>query len=312
MKKLLSIILMISLPKTTVQTGEEAVNQGENIDNVCLTDKNFTKENKSVIGTQLMDFYFEETGESIENENSEDLKKIDFRGGNTLTVKKVELFRSDFDSNGLYEELTNLQMLNNTEGFSNFFGCSYSKTQKIIKNQVCFEKYKIHILTENFETNLQKSGSDFKNSLKKSERLTHYKSLFSTINTLHTNSFAHQNIKPSTISPRGEITAKNDFSLTFTNFKFMRKFGTPLDGGTKIFQPPSFSSDFSQSTFQRDIFAILLTIVCLEYGQEFVVVDSRCYADKGYDTACFGDLLDLVYLGFLKREKGHQKGGLSV
>ena len=267
MIKLLSIMLMISLPKTTVQSGKD---KSYLIDEVCNTHKNYSNLNKDMMGNKQIT-YFYDSGEPKEDVSYGEAKKITMNDGKILIAKKVEVQETEFRAGSIVlEEIINLQSVNSIkEGFLTYYGCAYSKFQKMTGS---FFFYTIYIITENIETDLLESASLFKESLKKSERLTHYKNLFSNIKILHSYSYALLDIKPKNITPTAQITPENDFSLKFTEFSIMRKFETVVQSGSKEFLAPSFFAGNFKSSFQRDIFSLLLTIAGLEYGMSLLLL----------------------------------------
>ena len=288
MIKLLSIILVMSLPKTTVR--------GAIIDNFCSTFEKYTEENMEMMGSETIKNYYNNSEELPHNE-----RKITFANGQILKIKKLVVSNKDFVAFGReYEEITNLKKIHNSneDYFLKFFGCTY---ETYVYNHE--DIHTIIIITDFIETNLLTNAADFRNNLKKSERLTHYKSLFSNIAYLHSKKFALLYLDPSNIVSKTAITSENNFTLLYSDFECMRKFGKISDKGSKQYIPPSlYASENPKSSYQRDIFALLLIVAGLEYGIEAIVVDDDCYNLNDYTKKCFGDLLDHIYLGYYKGE----------
>ena len=287
MIKLLSIILVISLPKTTVR--------GAKIENLCSTFEKYTEENMEMMGSETIKNYYNNGEELTSNE-----RKITFADGKILKVKKFEVLE-DFNSyRKEYREINNWNKIHNLnkDCFLKFYGCTY---ETYSYNDL--DIHRIFIITDFIETNLLKNAADFRNSLKKSERLTHYKSLFSNIAYLHSNKLALLSLEPSKILSKTSITSENNFTLLYSNFQYMKQFGKISNKGSKHYITPSyFASKNPKSSFQRDIFALLLIVAGLEYGIRAIVVSDDCYFLNAYSKKCFGDLLDHVYLGYYKGE----------
>lgn len=199
MLKLLSIIIVISLPKTTV---------GAIIDKLCSIYEKYTEDNMEMMGSETMDEYFKKSTDSNSLE-----KKVTFANGKILNIKEFESFEIDFRTGDPdYDEIYNMIFISNSNMnnfFSKFYGCTYKSF--IDKEEDIF--HRIYTIQDSIETNLKSNADDFRNNLKKSDRLLHYKTLFSNIKILHSQDFALCNLSPSKILSSSPITIKNDFTL---------------------------------------------------------------------------------------------------
>ena len=295
-KNILNIVILLIIIQKKIHSIRKNSHEPK-LENICLSLTNYKNENREKMGEKSLQDYYK-SGITKGKGAFGEVKKITFANKEVVSIKRIEIKKRDFKiGDQSYEELKNLQEFGNKEGFLNYIGCVY-----LSKNA---DTYSVLIITEYLEIDLDKGGKLFKISTpKKSERYNYYKKLFFYLKNLHSKNMVHLDIKPANIMSDKDLSSQN-FNLKFIDFGLMRKIGITAKQGTLRYLIPSYFDGNYLSSFQRDIFALLITILFLEYGEnQYITTSNGCYKILNYTSSCFLGLLDSIFLGYYKNEFG--------
>ena len=290
------IILVFILTNMTIQAGsQEEEDEHAAIRRFCQTDFEFNA--KHGLNNGIWAYY--QDGQTQGSGEFGTVKKIDLGNGKYWAVKspKYYVYKDTFKAGEqIYDELVALTKFGNVEnypGLFEFIGCTYQQ-----KRHESSYKYLIYIVTENLAYDLGKNRNKYLNSNYEITRINHYKKLFGDLMTFQKEDYAHLDIKPPNI-----MYDVNKRTLKFIDYGFMRKYDNKNEYmvGTIAYMTPVFlKGENTAISYQRDVYALLLSIAVIEYGEDYIQLD--CIRPRNFTQDCFKKLLSKIYLGFHKVE----------
>ena len=290
-------IIVFLLTTTTFQTGNNT-NEDEHyqIKQLCIDEHNFKiQQNLS----NYISMSFQRSTKNLGQGTFGTVKQISESDGRTFAIKKnKDIVREKLiEGQDLYMEIVALKKFGDVKtypGFFEYIGCTYEQRRKEGTNSFL---YTIYIVTESLAYNLGDDRNLFFYSNDELTRIYHYKKLFHDLKIFQDENYSHLDIKPQNI-----MFDSKTKTLKFIDYGFMRKYheneNTEYLTGTLQYMPPTYLNGNTRISYQRDVYALLLSIAAIEYGEEYIELD--CNEVHDFSKNCFNKLLSNIYFGFYK------------
>lgn len=259
-------------------------------------------------------------------------------------VVKIQITKKLDPSSYIYtqirDEVKNYKDLNrDPERYLNFYNCVYGKegesdeevqddisgNLRIAANKIQISNernkprnFKVYIIIQKFEESLE-NILDYFMTYKSSYRLLKYANLFDDLRELHSiYRRVHLDIKKDNIMTNLNLTTGissffnqfRHFDLKLIDYGLMSYIDSKV---TKVYKqyihPDFFQNKNINAKPYLDNFAMILTIVEVEYGVKYSETKIYCYQKNMYTKICFDELLKNVKKGY--NEKLKQDGDVS-
>ena len=192
---------------------------------------------------------------------------------------------------------------------------NYKKYGSLFKYIDCVQSKNFYlIITEALKKNLNK-GREFFKKITKIQRYQHYLKLLKDLSYFHEEDIVHLDIKPDNILSTNIMNKENNFELKMIDYGLMEESTKNSSNGTPYFLPPSVWRRDEENHKARDIYALLLSIFVIEFGDafyKFAEKNDLCFkhtsnptVKKGFTPECFNKLLEMIYVTYLDNENNY-------
>lgn len=223
--------------------------------------------------------------------------------------EKIQNLHQTFDLSNLEKGFIQnfLKKYSQKNGSNNYQRLYYFLTktlsyQMVLKYKGCVynaQPPELYIFLEKLSSTFQAQIPNFKKLYKESQRIRHYLYLLTDIRAFHTQySMVHMDIKPDNIMISKNFDNSDNSRLKLIDYGLMKKTNQNL-GRTfyNLIAHPSMINKRNLTVRPyMDIFAFLLSVAWVEFGEEVLYLEEKCYLD--YSLECFETLKGQIIMGF--------------